>query len=403
MLQQVAQPPAVLPEELRRSHEMHTAANEPIRSHSERRFDQVSATESSWDAVHDPGIRAARRRTELCRMHSTVDAANPLMVNGVPVRIGTASWTDPTILRRGVFYPDDVTTPEARLRYYASQYSLVEVDATFYVLPTRAMAAAWAARTPAQFVFDVKAFALMTGHSTEIKRLPDWLRRKLPRSMAGSARIGTRELSSTLQDEIWARFLAALAPLADANKLGPVLLQYPRWFTPTRESADQLRIARQRLGAVNAAVEFRNPEWVNGRLAARTMRLLEELQFTNVIVDAPPGTSSSMPVIPHVTTPGLAVIRLHGRRRETWEAQNPVVSERYRYLYDQAELLEWLRRVDNVTHQLARTSAFPDMAKTKQGVHVVFNNCHANYGTTNADEITALLIEFDKERRVQSS
>jgi uncharacterized protein YecE (DUF72 family) len=262
------------------------------------------------------------------------------------------------------------------------------------------MAAAWAARTPDHFVFDIKAFALMTGHVAEVKRLPDWLRRKLPASVARSTHVRARELPTALHDEIWERFLGALGPLRDTDKLGPILLQYPRWFAPSRESADELRAARARLGDASAAVEFRNPDWVSGRIAARTMRLLEELQLTYVIVDAPPGTSSSMPPVVSVTTPGMSVIRLHGRRTATWEARNAVVSERYRYLYDHSELQEWVQRVDEVTTQLGEVASFPDMAKAKQGVHVVFNNCHANYGTTNADEITALLIEFDKERRL---
>jgi uncharacterized protein YecE (DUF72 family) len=107
-----------------------------------------------------------------------------------------------------------------------------------------------------------------------------------------------------------------------------------------------------------------------------------------------------MPPVVSVTTPGMSVVRLHGRRTATWEARNAVVSERYRYLYDHSELQEWVQRVDEVTTRLGEVASFPDMAKAKQGVHVVFNNCHANYGTTNADEITALLIEFDQERRL---
>ena len=206
----------------------------------------------------------------------------------------------------------------------------------------------------------------------------------------------------TEHDEIFERFTAALAPLRDANKLGPVLLQYPRWFVPSRESAHELRAARLRLGDASAAVEFRNPAWVTGRVASRTMQLLEELQFTYVVVDAPPGTSSSMPNVSAITTPGLAVVRLHGRRTATWEARNPVVSERYRYLYDRDELLEWSRKIEQLSTRLGEISSFPDMARAKQGVHVVFNNCHANYGTTNADEITALLIEFDKERLMRN-
>ncbi|MES2523742.1 MAG: TIGR03915 family putative DNA repair protein [Gemmatimonadota bacterium] len=368
----------------------------------------------AWDAVHDPGVSSARARAAAARATAaratfanedgrvgrTGERPMTLTLHGVPVRVGTASWTDPTLLARGVFYPDTVSTPEARLQFYASQFPLVEVDATYYALPTRAMAAAWATRSPDGFVFDVKAFALMTGHPAETKRLPDWLRRQLPPSVAGAPRVYAKDLPGTLIDEVWARFLGALAPLRDAGKLGPVLLQFPRWFDPSRANADVLRAARERLGSHLAAVEFRNPAWMTGRVASRTLALLEELQFTYVVVDAPPGTASSMPPTVAITTPGLAMVRLHGRRVGTWEAQNAVVSERYRYLYDAAELASTAARVQDVARQLSgMQSNFPDMAHARQGVHVVYNNCHANYGTTNADEITALLIGFELDRQ----
>lgn len=372
----------------------------------------------AWDPAHDPGVSVARerRRDAIAHEAHAHDASTyAVHVDDTIVRIGTASWTDPTLLAPGVFYPDGVTTPEARLQFYAEQFPLVEVDATFYVPPTRAMAAAWAARSPDGFVFDIKAFALMTGHAAHVNRMPDWLRRLLPRSVASNERFTARDIPSRIVDDIWQRFLDALAPLGTAGKLGPILLQFPRWFAPTRANADALRLARERLGTVAAAVEFRNPEWVTGRIAARTTALLEQLRLTYVAVDAPPGTRSSMPPSLFVTTPELAMVRLHGRRTDTWEARHAVVSERYRYLYDRAELTEWRDRIaqlasvvrDGATPSTgtsfpatpAPAPSFPDAAKARQGVHVLFNNCHANYGTSNASEITAMLVEFDKARR----
>lgn len=432
MMQQLDEAPEDIPEDLR---SRIGDVTEPVRTREivPQRLLMDLDTPGDWDPVHDPGVTTARARLMPSGNSSELVASNtdrmPAMLrsegagndteyfddsnatlqtpslsvaelNNVALHIGTASWTDPTLLQRGVFYPDEVNTPEARLRYYASQFSLVEVDSTYYVPPTRAMAAAWAERTPDDFVFDIKAFALMTGHAAETKRLPDWLRRALPRSMAGNERIYAKDLPTKVVDDVWQRFQHALTPLRDAGKLGPILLQFPRWFAPTRESADALRTARERLGESCAAVEFRNPDWVRGRMAARTVSLLESLNFTYVVVDAPPGTASSMPPFAPITTPDLCVVRLHGRRTETWEARNAVVSERYRYLYDNNQLNEWSHRIDNIAEQMRQLKTqFPDMAKARQGVHVVFNNCHANYGTTNAIEITKTLIEFDKVRR----
>jgi uncharacterized protein YecE (DUF72 family) len=249
------------------------------------------------------------------------------------------------------------------------------------------MSAAWAARTPARFTFDIKAHALMTGHAADVRQLPDWLRRELRVRAAGSGeRIYGRELSPELRDEVWRRFLHALEPLRTAGKLGAVLLQFPRWFRPSRESADELRGARERLGDVAGAVELRHRDWMDGRVGARTLALLRELGLAYVMVDAPQGMESSMPPTVAVTSPRLAVIRLHGRRAQTWEARNDPATERYRYLYDRTELEGWVSRI-------------PDIAQRTQGVHVVCNTCHANYGTTNADEITEMLVEADELRR----
>jgi uncharacterized protein YecE (DUF72 family) len=249
------------------------------------------------------------------------------------------------------------------------------------------MAAAWAARTPNHFVFDVKAHALMTGHGADVRQLPEWLRRALPKQAAASGqRVYARDLAPELVEEVWRRFLDALEPLRRAGKLGGVLLQFPRWFRPSRESADALRTARERLGDVLGAIELRNRAWMEGRVQARTLGLLRDLELAYVMVDAPAGMESSMPATVAVTSPRLAFIRLHGRRVATWEARNDPATERYRYLYDHEELEQWISRM-------------PDIAQQTQGVHVVCNNCHANYGTTNVDEITAMLIEADKLRR----
>lgn len=79
--------------------------------------------------------------------------------------VGTASWTDKTLLDSGRFYPESVKTPEARLRFYASQFNLVEVDTSYYAIPAVTTAQHWAERTPPGFVFNVKAFSLFTGHA----------------------------------------------------------------------------------------------------------------------------------------------------------------------------------------------------------------------------------------------
>ena len=127
-------------------------------------------------SVHDPGPEVANERAEA---HAAA-AREPLTVERATVRIGTASWTDPTMTAPGVFYPPDATTAEDRLVYYANQFPIVEVDATYYALPARRTGELWLERTPPDFTFDIKAHALMTGQPSEVKRLPKAIREELP-------------------------------------------------------------------------------------------------------------------------------------------------------------------------------------------------------------------------------
>jgi uncharacterized protein YecE (DUF72 family) len=274
-----------------------------------------------------------------------------------------------------------VKTPAARLRHYASRFPLVEVDSPFYALPTPEMAATWVERTPESFVFDVKAHALMTGHATEVSRLPAALRGALPPALATTARLYAKDLPQELNDEVWRIFRAALGPLAAGGKLGAVLLQYAPWVVPTKESPVMLERARQRLGDIPIAVEFRNAAWMTERLRQRTWDLLATLGMSYVGVDEPQGTPTSVPPLVHITHRGLLVIRLHGQRADTWAARGVPAVEKYRYLYSAAELDAWVSRII-------------EAAETAERLHVVFNNCYANYGVVNAAEMIEKLTSW---------
>jgi uncharacterized protein YecE (DUF72 family) len=323
---------------------------------------------------HDPGPEASAARGE----QAAEAARKPLRLGQANVRIGTASWTDPTMVAAGVFYPPDATTAEDRLVYYANQFPVVEVDSTYYALPVRRMGELWLERTPPDFTFDIKAHALMTGQPSEVKRLPKEIREELPIELQDKGRIYARDLPGEVRDAIWAQFLDGVAPLHSSGKLGAVFLQFPKWVFPSNEARDAIVEARERLGDVPMAVEFRAASWFNDKNVARTLDFLGKYQIPFVMVDAPQGTRSSVPPIVAVTSPQLAVVRFHGRRTETWEAKGIPVVERFRYLYSQPELEEWVPRVE-------------EAASKAREVHLLMNNCYANYGTTNAREIAELL------------
>jgi uncharacterized protein YecE (DUF72 family) len=97
-----------------------------------------------------------------------------------PILVGTTSWTEATLLSEGDFYPSSVTTPEERLRHYASVFPIVEVDRSFYALPEERNAKLRVQRTANGFVFDVKSFRLFTQHKTPVASLPADVRSALP-------------------------------------------------------------------------------------------------------------------------------------------------------------------------------------------------------------------------------
>jgi uncharacterized protein YecE (DUF72 family) len=329
------------------------------------------------DERHDPGPDAAAER---------LDGIDEAAVEPIPapaggnIRIGTASWTDPTMTASGVFYPTGAESAEERLTYYASRFPLVEVDATYYALPSRRTSELWVERTPPDFTFDIKAHALMTGQPTETRRLPKDLRTALPEDLQAKPRIYAKDLPDELRGAVWEWFLDGLEPLRESGQLGSVLLQYPRWFFTSSENRDLILEAKDRLGDVRPAVEFRSASWFNEKNIDRTLRFLEENHLPLVMVDGPQGFKSSVPAIAATTSPDLAVVRFHGRRTETWEAKGIPTVERFRYLYDRDELEEWVPRIREAASQAKDT-------------HVLMNNCYANYGSTNARELAALLLE----------
>jgi uncharacterized protein YecE (DUF72 family) len=331
------------------------------------------------DPAHDPGFASASDRAERAVAETAPEVVGRPITLGGEIRVGTASWTDPTMVRGNVFYPRGISSSENRLRYYAEQFSVVEVDSSYYSLPERAIARLWAERTPPGFSFHVKAHALMTGQPTEVSRLPEGLVDALPKGLAEKSKIYAKDLPLELLDAVWTHFLDALAPLQESGKLGGLLLQYPRWFLPTPENKDLLAESAARLAGIPATVEFRNQLWFkSAQSTGWTLDMLRDLGLTHVIVDGPQGLESSVPLVPAVTTPQLAMVRLHGRRSATWEAPKVPTVERYRYLYSPEEIAGWMPMIESAATEATRTIVF-------------FNNCYGNYGATNARELVARL------------
>src|SRR4051812_19961938 len=284
--------------------------------------------------------------------------------------VGTASWTDKTLLESG-WYPPDATSAEARLRYYAEQFPLVEVDSTYYTPPNERNSVLWAARTPEDFRFNIKAFSLLTQHPTRVDAIYKDLRPETDKR-----NVYAKDLDARVVDEVWERFLSALEPLHSAGKLGTVLFQFPQWFTIRRSNKECLLQCQERAAPYRICVEFRSATWFSDEeTTAETLDFLRSYRLPYVVVDMPQGHASSVPPVVAATASDLAVVRFHGHS-DKWTSRD--IYERFGYRYDESELAPWAPRLC-------------ELAEQTQETHVLLNNCYRNYAQTNARQLANLL------------
>ena len=286
---------------------------------------------------------------------------------------GTASWTDPTLVKSDVFYPPTTKTAEQRLAFYAAQFPTVEVDSTYYALPSERNAQLWAERTPRDFVFHLKAFAWLTQHAADTKRLPRAIKEILPAPLASTRRIDHPPPDAL--DLAFQMFWSAAGPLREAGKLGLLLFQFPPYFTCRASNLDYIASLPERMPGARIAIEFRHHSWLaEAGPRAATMKFLHDHDLTYVSIDAPDGVA--VPSFLETTGPD-AYVRFHGRNRENWFARGLEVAERYKYLYAERELAEWAGRLKELT---GVRRAF-----------VIFNNCYRNFGIMNATTMAQML------------
>jgi len=295
------------------------------------------------------------------------------------IRIGTCSWTERSLVESGVFYPHTVTTASGRLRYYASRFDTVEVESSYFAIPTLQMTCAWVKRTPERFLFHVKAYGALTGHLVDPGLLPPELRNLFPENdrARGEARVGEAALLKALAGAM----AAALEPLRAARKLGFLIFQFPPWFNDTKRNRDYLIYCKELASGLPIAVEFRHRSWLAAGHAEETFALLREHRITYVTCDEPQcGTSSSVPFRPEATTP-VAYLRLHGRNAEGWLGDSAL---RYDYRYDPDEL----GSIAGVVRELS--------ARTRT-TFVMFKNCHAGHAVCNALQLRQMLAGRQEE------
>jgi uncharacterized protein YecE (DUF72 family) len=293
------------------------------------------------------------------------------------ILVGSCSWTDKSLIDCGRFYPREAKSAEARLRFYASEFPIVEVDSSYYGMPTPQNARLWAERTPEGFTFNVKAFRLFTGHSAQ----PQALHRDLQQALGPKAphALYLRTLPREIQDELWRRFIEALAPLREAGRLGAVHFQFSPGVMRNRDGLAHVEHCAQRMGDYLLSAEFRHRSWFDGAQGEDTLALLRRLGLVHTVVDEPQGFATSVPCVWEVTNRRLALVRMHGRNRQTWTlTRAPSSSSRFNYGYGADELSAMVPEI----HHLARRA---------EAVHVLFNTNHEDQGQVNARLMRQLL------------
>jgi uncharacterized protein YecE (DUF72 family) len=302
------------------------------------------------------------------------------------ILIGTSSWTDPTLVKEGNFYPPQANSAEKRLKFYASKFPLVEVDSTYYYPPSEKNSILWIERTPSDFTFNVKAYSLLTNHPTRPDSLYEDVKSELAPDVLQKRRVYRDNLPDAAVDEVWDRFRQALFPLHSAGKLGAVLFQFPQWFTISRRNKAYVEESASRLSDYRLAVEFRHKSWMEERNLEETLSFLEDHDLPLVCVDMPQGFDSSLPPLAASTAKDLAMVRFHGRDPAAWQTKSETASERFRYDYKKVELQEWVPRIEELSQQARDT-------------HVLMNNCYRDFAVRNARELGDMLdVELDDDR-----
>ena len=295
------------------------------------------------------------------------------------IRIGTASWTDKSLIQSKRFYPKGCSSAEDRLRYYADQFPLVEVDSSYYALPSIGNSVKWVERTPDDFEFNIKAFRLFTGHQTPKIALPADIQSALAAQFAAKPMLYYKDTPPEIRDELWARYERAISPLREAGKLRAVLFQFPKWVLPSGRAWDHVDECIARLDGYQLATEFRQHSWFDAEHREDTIGRERARGLVHVTVDAPPDKASAIPTVWAVTNPKLGILRLHGRNTATWDDKSAqAASDRFNYDYSDAEL-------EDIADNLAKVAA--DL----EHLHVIFNNNYEDQGQRNAKTLERVI------------
>jgi uncharacterized protein YecE (DUF72 family) len=221
------------------------------------------------------------------------------------IRLGTSGFSYDDWV--GPVYPEGLPRQQW-LSFYAQEFDTVELNVSYYRLPTARMVDGWVEKTPDHFLFSVKAH---------------------------------RSLTHERENPDFEAFRQSIDGLLQADKLACVLAQFPHSFHPTPPNRDYLKSIREGLADLPIVVEFRGRDWVS----EETFEQLKGLELGFCCVDEPK-LRGLMPPIARATS-DVAYIRFHGRNEAKWWHHDQAW-ERYDYTYTVEELRDWLPKIHSL-------------------------------------------------------
>jgi uncharacterized protein YecE (DUF72 family) len=339
---------------------------------------------------------------------SALTCAEPapgVALNGCRLLAGASSWADRSLVRDGSFYPSRSLSAAQRLAYYASRLPLAEVATTYRFPPTPDVARRWVTTTPPGFTLDVRAWSLLSGAPTWPESLWVDLQGHVRPSRREGSKLYRHRLPTAVVDECWERFNHAVRPIAEAGRLGAVIVRFPSWFKPRPAAWEELAGLPSRLAGFRVAVELTSERWYEGDACEQTLGLLEQFGIGFVCTDSP----ATKPVV--AATTDMAFVRFTGapgRSRagreapgggpraddgaiEVDRAGDSAEPEAGAYAAEgSAAHWPWGRRYSE--EELAEWApAIRDLASCTSEVHIIMDNCWRSNAVDNAATLLDLL------------
>ena len=261
------------------------------------------------------------------------------------IKVGTSGFSFPDW--KGTIYPPGIRERDM-LPYYEKElgFNVLEVNFTYYTLPSQKSFESMSGKTSKGFEFTVKAFKGMT-HEIRDRKTGEWIENQ----------------------EIFRNFKFSLVPLVEEGKLACVLGQFPFGFFPNRESFRYLERFKSEMEDIPLVFEFRNGRWIR----ESTFEFLQKNGIGFCIVDEPK-MEQLMPYVPRVTSE-IGYFRFHGRNPNWF---NVPIKVRYDYLYSEGELKEFVPGIKQISQKAGKTLVF-------------FNNCYSGSAAKNAAQMAKLL------------